>query len=626
MTTTPVYPQNNAFRTSADSGGYWQFQPDPDDRGFEQAWQGQALSDPCLITVPGAWNEQLAERGLMNYVGAAWYQTELQLPVLLTEGRRVFVRFGAADHHATVWLNGTELGVNRGGYLPFEVELTPAWKSGQANRLTVRVDSRLDMTTLPQTVDPKAAPYTDKSYDRRHSYPAGRFDFFPYGGLCRPVYLQTTAEQRITRLDVDARLGGSVQVSLDAEAGDGSSVNLSLLDPSGAEVAAATVAVRQGWAAAELQVEGVQAWSPASPHCYTVRAVLAHDGIPIDEVEDQFGFREISVDGGRLLLNGEPLFLTGFGKHEDFPVLGHGHFRAAYLRDFELLRWIGANSFRTSHYPYDEEIMRLADRLGFLVIDEVPAVSLGFESDDWEVLQPLLQTHQGFLERLIARDRNRPSVVSWSIVNEAHLWSEPNYRNPTTERYFTALYDAVKAADPSRPVISITCAVHEEDDPALVAADLIGLNRYYAWYDMPAELEEAAARLDRVLEAHWKRHGKPIVMTEYGADTIDGYHSTFPQLFTEEYQEVFLAAYSEVLENKPYVVGTHVWNFADFRTGQHHRRVVHNRKGVFTRVREPKRAAFALRDRWKSLERVAASHRPAQAVDGYLVPDLKKPH
>src|SRR5690606_38159411 len=129
------------------------------------------------------------------------------------------------------------------------------------------------------------------------------------------------------------------------------------------------------------------------------------------------------------------------------------------------------------------EIMRLADELGFMVINEVPAVSLGFESDDWDVLQPLLKTHTDFLERLIARDRNRPSVISWSIVNEAHLWSEPNYKNKTTERYFTALYDCVKTIDASRPVISITCAVHDEDDPALVATDIIGLNRYYAWYD-----------------------------------------------------------------------------------------------------------------------------------------------
>jgi len=183
----------------------------------------------------------------------------------------------------------------------------------------------------------------------------------------------------------------------------------------------------------------------------------------------------------------------------------------------------------------------------------------------------------------------------------------------------------VKKLDDSRPVISIITPTHSVEDPALEACDIVGINRYFGWYTEPVDLEHAASRLSAEMDRLFERFGKPILLSEFGADAVPGAHSTTAQFFTEEYQEALLEAYCQVADAKPYCTGTHVWNFADFRTPQHFRRVVFNLKGVFTRSREPKRAAFFLRDHWRANTRIADTHRVAVGAEGPLVPDAKAP-
>jgi beta-glucuronidase len=429
----------------------------------------------------------------------------------------------------------------------------------------------------------------------------------------------------VTDIKIDAALDGVVTLRLGASAP--TSARVSIRNRENEVVAAVDgIDLDSGTTETTVTLQGVRPWSPSDPHLYTARVeLLADDDGVIDRYDEHFGVREVKVDGDRLLLNGQPLFLTGFGKHEDYPVVGRGQHRAVYVKDFELLRWTGANSFRTSHYPYDEEIVRLADRLGFLVIDEVPAVSLGFWSDDFDELRPLLDNHKKALSELIARDANHPSVISWSIVNEANLWAERQYQNEASRRYFEEVYEHVKSLDDTRPVLSIIMAAHQEQDVALEACDVIGLNRYFGWYTEPVDLNHAVNRLDTELEAIHERFGKPIIMTEFGADTIEGYHATTAQMFTEEFQIALLMAYAGKLAEKDYCAGMHVWNFGDFRTPQHFRRVVLNKKGVFTRSRDPKGAAFALKRYWTALDRVAAAHRPMVPAADHLVEDLKRP-
>lgn len=620
-----LYPQTNTRRWVHSLDGYWTICADPGGTGVDERWFSAPLPPDALqIAVPGAWNEQLAEQGWMNYVGAAWYETRCTLPPH-SEDQAVWLRIEAADHRADVWVNGIPVGSHEGGFLPFEFEVTGAWRGNDENRITIRVDSTLTMETLPQGIDPAEPPYDQAPYARRHHFPPARFDFFPYGGLTRGVSLLTLPQSHIRSIALDPSVTGTLSGTVRVQ-GEGTALRIAVTGPSGNELVSTNVPVQaDGTAAFSLYVKDPELWSPASPVLYHARVQLqGAEGAVLDHYDEQFGFREIRVEGGKLLLNGEPLYLVGFGKHEDLPMTGRSRHHAAYIRDMELLRWVGANSFRTSHYPYDEDLLRLADRLGFLVIDEVPAVSLGFLSDRFEDLRPLLDTHRRTVEALIERDRNHPSVILWSVANEPNLWNEPHYQNDASQRYFTELYSHTRALDATRPVITITVPAFGADDVALSACDVIGINRYYGWYTDPSDLDAVRRKLDAELDRIYARHGKPIVVTEFGADTVEGIHSTTAQMFSEEFQTAFLQAYGEVISSKPFCAGEHVWNFADFRTPQNHRRVVLNKKGVFTRTREPKGAAFALRTRWTALARVHPMHRPWRRDDGFLVPDIQR--
>jgi len=614
-----LFPQQNNFRAVFDLSGYWNLKADPNEEGHKAGWYNNKLAGEVhSIAIPGSWNEQLAEQGLRNYVGKAWHETYFTIPAMVQESSKVWLRVAAADHKAEVWLNGNFVGEHSGGYLPFELDLSDALnEKGQKNHLVVCVDSSLSMHTIPQDVSPESPLYSTPNYERRHLFPATRFDFFPYGGLTRSVQLVTTPKEYILDTSIHSTLEGQITITADVEAD--LDYKVQILSADDKEVA--TGESQNG--VCKLSIDKPEWWSPANPYLYTASISLMKDGSVVDEYHESFGIREVRVEGGKIMFNNEPLFMSGFGKHEDFPIVGRGQFRPAYLKDHELMRWIGANSYRTSHYPYDEEMMRLADKLGFLIIDEVPAVSLGFWSNDLEELKPLFENHKKSIKELIKRDKNHPSVISWSITNEPNLWAEEFYQNEASKKYFKKLYDFTKKLDDSRPIMSISMAAHKEDDVVLESCDIIGINRYYGWYTKPVDLEQAGKDLAKELDATFEKYGKPIMVTEFGADTVEGLHATTAQMFTEEFQTAFIFKYLEVMEPREFVAGAHVWNFADFMTPQHFRRVVLNKKGVFTRDRNPKSVAFKLRDHWNSFERIQDDHRPKKPKSGFLIPDLK---
>ncbi|HBX65880.1 MAG TPA: hypothetical protein DEG32_06875, partial [Balneolaceae bacterium] len=363
-----------------------------------------------------------------------------------------------------------------GGYLPFELDLSEALnEKGKKNHLVVCVDSSLSMHTIPQDVSPESPLYSTPSYERRHLFPATRFDFFPYGGLTRSVQVVTTPKEYISDTSIHSTLEG--QITITADVTTDLDFNVRILSADDQEIAKGDS--KNG--VCKLSVDEPEWWSPSNPYLYTASISLMKDGKVVDEYHETFGIREVRVEGGKIMFNNEPLFMSGFGKHEDFPIVGRGQFRPAYLKDHELMRWIGANSYRTSHYPYDEEMMRLADKLGFLIIDEVPAVSLGFWSNDFDELKPLFENHKQSIKELIKRDKNHPSVISWSITNEPNLWAEEFYQNETSKKYFKELYDFTKGLDDTRPIMSISMAAHKENDVVLESCDIIGINRYYGW-------------------------------------------------------------------------------------------------------------------------------------------------
>jgi beta-glucuronidase len=355
-----------------------------------------------------------------------------------------------------------------------------------------------------------------------------------------------------------------------------------------------------------LRVPNVHTWAPGDGYLYDLEIQLVREDNVVDSYHQSVGVRTVKVDGIRFLINGEPFYFTGFGKHEDIAVIGKGHSDAYLIHDFELLKWIGANSFRTSHYPYSEDVLDYADRQGIVIIDETAAVGLNmglgggiFGTQGYQTFSPetandaTREVHAQAIRELIARDKNHPSVVLWSIANE------PESDTEGAEKYFQPLFDVARETDPTRPVgfVNVMLAPHGKCRVSQFG-DVLMLNRYYGWYVNTGDLPAAELAWEKELKG-WASEGKPIIITEYGADTYPGLRSLDASPWTEEYQVEYLDMNHRVFDRIDAVVGEQVWNFADFATTSGIMRVGGNKKGVFTRDRQPKEAAYALRRRWR---------------------------
>jgi beta-glucuronidase len=577
-----LYPQYNLFRQFHDLSGFWDFCFDPQKAGEAQGWAG-GFNGGRPIAVPASWNDQFEDG--RDYLGPAWYQTRFDLP-WIWQDKRVFVRFGSVNYLAAVWLNGTHLGGHEGGHLPFEFDITALVKP-QDNCLVVRVDGELAYDRVPPgNVTGEAV---DFFLSHSGNYPQAQFDFFPFCGIQRPVLLYAVPLQALHDLTVVTTLDGAAgRVQVRAQISEGvEAMARFYLHGHGSDFSAEAPFTGDS-AETLITVPKAVPWSPAAPNLYELRVeVCQSDGV-LDAYTLPIGIRTVTVDGDRLLLNGRPIYLTGFGRHEDFPVVGRGLLPPVIVKDYALMQWIGANSFRTSHYPYSEQMMALADRLGFLVIAETPAVGLYFREDG---LERRLQLCLQYVRELVARDKNHPSVIMWSVANEPH--SKPPHAKP----FFRQLYDEAHALDATRPVTLVSTVGQAEE--AFEFCDVLCLNRYNGWYTQGGDIAEGIHRLSNDLDAIHQKYAKPLILTEFGADAISGMHAQPPEMFSEEYQAEIITRTIELLRQKPYVIGEHVWNMCDFKTSQGVGRAgALNHKGVFTRDRRPKLAAHRLRELW----------------------------
>ncbi len=586
-----LYPRESESRDLKELNGLWDFQADTAGEGRAAGWFRNGPPKPQLMAVPASYNDVTQDAALRDHVGDVWYARTFFVPAAW-RGQRVVLRVGSACHHGTVWVNGVQVAEHKGGYLPFEAELSAGVTFGGANRVVIAVSNRLDWTTLPPG-DLQAGQFGNLPYPAGYRTQEYYHDFFNYAGLHRAVRLYTTPATYIRDLAVRTDLhddAGLVRVETEV-AGGPAEIACRLLDATGNEVAAAR------GAHAELRVPRVHPWGPGHPYLYTLE-VTATTPQGRDVYRQPVGIRTVAVRDGRFLLNGKPFYFRGFGMHEDADVRGKGHDPVNALKDFNLLRWIGANSFRTSHYPYAEEVLQLADRLGFLVIDETPAVGFYFfGGGKGDVFAPehagaAMQAHHlQVMREMVARDRNHPCVVMWSVANESAT------QEAGARAYFAPVFAETRRLDPTRPVTLVQC-IDAPGDTIGDLCDVICVNRYYGWYTDSGHLEVVTAQLTAYLREWHKRYGKPLFLTEYGADTLAGSHSDPPVMFTEEFQVQYLQRCHAALDGLDFIIGEHVWNFADFATKQGTTRVIGNRKGVFTRQRQPKMAAHELRARW----------------------------
>ncbi len=586
-------PLLNNYRDVCDLSGLWEFKVDKNNVGSSNNWKDGFEKD-SYISVPGSWHEQLEELSLMHFVGTAWYSKEFFVPSNY-KNKKVFIRFNSVDFHSHVWLNGVELGENHIGYLPFEFEVTDVCKIGEKNKIILSVNNQLNDDTIPQGIFSEY--YEEENRLREETYPAARMDFCPSGGIHRQVLLYSIPSSFIedvyVRTSILDEKTGKVKISFTVSKHENTELNYRIEKESYSFEKKMKLSDFE--ISDEVEIKNCEFWAIRKPNLYSLQIQLFSSGKIVDEYELEFGVREIKLTPKQFLLNNKPIYMKGFGKHEDYPIFGKGFNYQYLVKDFSLMKWINANSFRTSHYPYAEEFLDMADKEGFLIIDEVPAVSI----DTRRTNQKTIENHKEYLNRLIQRDKNHACVVAWALGNEPNLVGVASYYDGSGERYWKEIFDYARSLDQSRPVTVPNCQRAGIDDPVLKMSDFITINRYYGWYEIPGRINEALVRLNDEIEEIYQKYNRPIMMTEFGVDTMPGFHSTSDQMFTEEYQSKIIAAYIKLLRSKDYVIGEHIWNFADFKTPQHFRRVVNNLKGIFTRDRSPKSAAFKVKELWK---------------------------
>ena len=573
-----LYPQMNAQRDLVSLDGFWKFASDPNNNGHEQGW-GKGIPNEREIAVPASWNEQ--QQDLMHFFNTGWYEKTIRIPKSF-QSKRIWLRVGAANYLSKVWINGEYVGEHEGAHLPFEFDISQYLELERDNKIVISVDAQIKKDRLPP-----GDVEDEQIIGFKGQFPNNYYDFFPYGGINRSVQLYTTSAIHLEDVEVATKLEadqavidyrmcfnqavtGTVQLTLDEDVTE----TLNISD--------------QEEVSGQLIVPSPRLWSMDDPYLYSFQIALFEQEKLQDSYCLDIGLREVEIKGDQLLLNGESVFLKGFGMHEDFAVIGKGLNHAVIAKDVNLLKWMGANSFRTSHYPYSEEFLQYADRQGMLVIGETPFV--GFVKSHYKN-DAILSKAKKVITEMIKRDRNHPSIIAWSLANEGDTFV------PEADGFYKALYDHAKSLDQSRPITIVNCEDIEED-VALKHFDFISLNRYYGWYEQAGRLDEGCAKLDKKLDRCYEVFGKPIIITEFGADAVAGMHIDPPEQFSEEYQAEMVTRQYDIIKNKPYTIGAHVWSFADFKTSQTPSRVIVNRKGLFTRDRQPKLAAHQLRKMW----------------------------
>jgi beta-glucuronidase len=523
------------------------------------------------LKVPGDWNTQ--KESLFYYEGPLWYERKFDAPAP-APGTRVFLHIGAANYRAKVWLNGVHVGDHEGGFTPFDCEVTSALKAGR-NSVVINVDN----TRLADGV------------------PTATTDWWNYGGLTRDVSLVTVPdafvddyEFHLSRAD-HRTIQGYVHVE-HAAAGTGVHVALAEL---GVSLDAVTGA--DGRAAFSFVPSGLQTWSPETPKLYTL--VLSTGA---DTLTDEMGFRTVEVDGTRILLNGKPIFLHGVCIHAEAPYrTGRAYSEADVTTLLGWAKELGCNFVRLAHYPHDQRMTRASDRLGILVWSEIPTYwALHF--DDPAVLAKAEQQ----LHEEQRRDRDKASVILWSVANET-----PN--TPARTRFLSTLADAARAYDPTRLVTAALLVRNQGhadfaefkaapgdpngkivDDPLGRALDVIGTNEYIGWYEKTAE--------DAPLTTWQIAYNKPVIMSEFGGDAKAGLHGSPHDRWTEEFQANIYRNQLIMLNKIPQLRGMSPWVLMDFRSPM---RVLpgiqddFNRKGLVAPDGSKKEAFFVLQKAYR---------------------------
>ena len=513
-----------------------------------------------VVTLPSSWLTHTPE--MRYYQGLVWYERKFEAQP--KAGMRQFLRFGAVNYRATVWLNGKRVGAHEGGFTPFAIEVSGAIRPGQ-NRIVVAADSQASATSVPPSVT----------------------DWENYGGITRSVRLielpATFVDQAWVRLTADGRI--AVDAKLDGNAAN-QLISLRIAELRLTLTGKTTTDGR--WSASIAAPRGLQRWSPDTPKLYDLTVSSGSDTL-----SDKVGFRTIAVSGKQILLNGKPIYLRGMSVHEE--EIGANPTRnitpeAAHQLLSVLKDELHGNFVRLAHYPHSEVMTREADRMGLLVWSEIPIYwRVAFDNPD------VLAKARAMLAENIERDRNRASIIIWSIANETPISDARNH-------FLFTLADDAHRLDPSRLVSAALLNGrsmvdgHPEmtiDDPLVAKVDVLAINTYNGWY--------TDDKLVDVPNISWRVPAdKPLLFSELGADAKAGFHDPATmRKESEEYQAEYFRQTLKMADKVPTLAGMSPWVLKDFRSPRRQHPVFQqgwNRKGLISETGEHKQAFAVLAD------------------------------
>ena len=518
----------------------------PVEAAMQEASRGEA------VTLPHTWNALDGQDGGNDYYrGSCWYVRELTPKEC--EGQRLFLEINGAAMTAEMFLNGEKLARHEGGYSTFRVDLTEKLK--EKNILAISVDNSSNDTVYPQ-----------------------KADFTFYGGLYRSVNLIKVPEKHFELLK-DGTPGIKVTPIVDLEKKtarvtvetwhNGKSVDIT--------VNGETKTVERE---ASFLIENVHLWDGVEdPFLYTATAKLPSG----DEVSTRFGCRVFAWDPEKgFFLNGRSYPLRGVSRHQDLKGKGNALSYEDHAADMAIIRELGANTLRLAHYQHSQEFYDLCDENGIVVWAEIPYITMHMQNGRQNTLSQMRE--------LITQCYNHPSIAVWGLSNEITAASAVNEELLENHR---ALNELCHRMDPTRPTTMADVFMLEIESPILEIPDINSYNLYFGWY--LGELEQTDEFFD---EYHAKYPDRVIGFSEYGADANPAFHSSRPERgdYTEEYQALYHEHMLRMIEARPYLWATHVWNLFDFAADGRDEGGKHgeNQKGLVTFDRSLRKDAFYL--------------------------------
>lgn len=502
--------------------------------------------DAIDMYVPSCWNLRL---GYLTYHGLAWYFKEFEC-----ESENIILSFGAVSQQAEVYLDGEHLGGHYGGYTEFRFDVS--LKKGK-HLLAVLTDSRADDETIPKDVA----------------------DWYRYGGIYRSVELSEIDDIFINRHKISYELDDdTAEVTVETEV-----KSFSGKKPEKLTVKFDNKTVYSGAYSEKISftAEKIKRWDVFKPNLYFVEITVDDD-----DIIDRIGFREIKAEKGQFLINGKAITIKGINHHEDWPDFGHAVPKQLMERDIDIIKDLGCNFIRGSHYPNSRAFVDYLDQNGILFWSEVPLWGAKAETLSSEkIIKRGVNMHREMVEQYY----NHPSIVLWGLHNEIDTRCED--ARSLTKKFA----DTIRAYDKSRPLTYATDRVLT--DICLDLADVISINKYIGWYGMdPKEWYGFMGDVEKKLKSAGVSD-KPVVMGEFGAAAIYGYHTFDNIKWTEEYQANLLTMELELFKKTPFICGSFVWQFSDGRTSAQgiDRARGFNNKGLVNEYRKPKLAYNAVK-------------------------------